>query len=124
MKIVTDYKTICADVLTLVKLIYFHNFLTVYLLSPHYSNTETIFSLFWIEFFTYRMNESAWVVKLNQQSSTTQELWINPFLHSTNTCFQYASDLSAEWYHKISVIYQSKSFTAKQFHIGQAQVFT
>lgn len=67
MKIVTDYKMVSADVLTLVRLLYFHNFLTVYLLCPHYSNTETIFLLFWIqiEYLSDRMKQSAQGLKLN-----------------------------------------------------------
>lgn len=54
---------ICADVLTVVKLTYFHNILTVYLLfSPlqQYRDWFGFFSLFWIqiELFSDRMKES------------------------------------------------------------------
>lgn len=61
MKIVIDYKMLSADVPTLVRLLYFHKFLIVYLLSPYYSNTETVFLLFWIkiEFLSDRMKQSA-----------------------------------------------------------------
>ena len=48
------------------------------------------------------MKESAWAAKLNWQSSTVQELGI----HSTNACFQYASDLPVKGYRNISVTYQ------------------
>lgn len=61
MKIVTDYKMIGADVLALVRLIYFHNFLTVYLLSPITAIQRLLFSLFWIQigFLSDRTKESA-----------------------------------------------------------------
>lgn len=61
MKVVPDYRMIGADLLTLIRLIHFHNLLTVYVLSLHYSSTKTGFppTLLYMNLIIFRQDESA-----------------------------------------------------------------